>query len=114
MKLFRKERMSSLIREELAMLIARELEFKGMFVTLTDVVVDADLDHAKARLSVMPADRAGDALAIARAFERRFHGELVRKLAIRPIPYIRFEIDHGLEKAADIEKRLMGSDTSGE
>ena len=111
---YRRERMASLVREELAMLIARELEFKDMFVTLTSVDVNDDLDSARAMLSVIPADRAADALAIARKFERRFHGDLVRKLSIRPIPQIRFVIDHGLEKAADIEKRLMGSDTSGE
>ncbi len=108
---YRKERMASLLRDELARMVAEEIEFKGMFVTVTDVVVEGDLDEAQAKISVLPSDRAEDALKIVRPFEHRFHGFLVRKLNIRPIPRIRFVIDHGPEKAAEVEKKLMGEVT---
>ena len=114
MKLFRKERMESLLREELALMVARELEFKDMFVTVTNVVASPDLEEATVKISVLPGGRANDALAIIQSFARRFHGMLVRKLNIRPIPHIKFEIDHGLEKAAEVEKKLIESDTEGQ
>ncbi len=105
--------MASLLREELALLVAQEIEFKDMFVTVTDVLVNGDLEDAQAKVSVLPSERAHDALKILRPFEHRFHGFLVRKLNIRPIPRIRFVIDHGPEKAAEVEKKLMGEDTVG-
>ena len=104
--------MESLLREELALMVAQELEFKGMFVTVTRVEATGDLDEARVFLSVLPAERADDAVQIARAFERRFHGFLIKKLAIRPVPYFRFVADHGLERAATVEKKLLESDTS--
>lgn len=114
MKHFRKERMESLVREELARMVAQELEFKGMLVTVTSVEAHDDLDEAAVKISVLPSERAEDALKIARAFERRFHGFLIKKLSIRPVPHLRFVIDHGPEKAAEIEKKLIENSPTGD
>lgn len=110
----RKERMESLLCGEIARMLREELEFKDMLVTVTGVESDGDLDEAKVKISVLPSNRAEDALNIARPFARHFHGMLVRKLNLRPIPRLRFEIDHGPEKAAEVEKVFLESDTVAE
>ena len=53
MRFFRSERVGKLIREQLAEIIQREIEFRHVLVTVTDVLVDKKLDHAKVMVSVI-------------------------------------------------------------
>lgn len=104
---FRSERVSKLIREQLAIMIAREAEFPGALVTITDVEVTAKLDHAKIKVSVIPAARAEGAVKELDRHAGHFQHALLKKINIKPMPRIVFEIDHGYENAAKVEKDLM-------
>ncbi len=109
MRFFRSERVSSLIQDELGKLIIREIEFPvGSLVTIASVDVDKKMDRAKIGLSVIPETAAEAALRIitARAGELQF--ELLKKINIKPMPRLIFEIDRGLEHAANVEKALLG------
>ncbi len=103
---FRSERVGKLIREELSNIIVRELEFGGALVTITSVDVDAKLDHASVRVSVIPSEAAARALAILNSATGRLQHLLWKKINIKPMPQISFVVDHGLENAAAVEKTL--------
>jgi ribosome-binding factor A len=111
---FRKERMGEELRTNLARMIREELELKNMLATVTEVVVAGDLSEARVRVSVLPDEEGPEAIRILSKFAGRFQGMLVRQMNIKPIPRIAFELDLGPQRAALIEKKLMGGDTSGE
>ena len=120
----RQERVASLIQEELSKIILREIDFANCLVTITKVEIDEKLSQATINLSVLsPCEGCP-----ARSFEQCAEGApqnsqsvlkilgknrshlqylLMKKINIKPMPQIAFKIDHGLEKAAEVEKLLL-------
>ncbi|MBI4086163.1 MAG: ribosome-binding factor A [Candidatus Liptonbacteria bacterium] len=108
----RPERVGKLIREQLSGIIARELEFENILVTITEVEVDKKLETAKTRISVWPAEKSKDALNALNKARNFLQTALFKKLNIRPMPNIWFELDRGPEHAAGVEKALLEEDNS--
>ena len=109
MRFHRPERVSDLIIEELGKLLLKEMETPpGSLLTITDVEVVKDLSRAVVKVSVYPSDKAEEILKILVARQGHFQFLLGRKLNIRPMPRIVFKLDLGPEKAAAVEKSLMG------
>lgn len=108
MRFHRPDRVSDLIIEELNKLIVHEIEFEpGVLVTITDVEVVKDLQIARVKISVIPSEKSPRILEILQKFAGRLQHWLWKKINIRPMPRLEFEIDRGLERAADIEKKLL-------
>ena len=107
MKYFRSERVSDLMMEELNKIILREVEIPEALITITDIEVQKDLSQAIVKISVYPSSKYDEVLKILQRNQSHFQYLLVRKMNIRPIPKISFQIDHGPEKAAIIEKKLL-------
>src|SRR3989344_9462182 len=110
MQYFRYQRVSVLIKEELSKLIIREIETPGALVTVTDVDVTKKLDLAVIKFSVIPMEKSDDVLKILNKSRGELQHLLLKKINIKPMPHIVFEIDRGLEHAAKIEKILMEDD----
>ncbi len=104
---YRPLRVANLIRDELTKLILREVEFDGALVTVTDISIDKKLEAARVRVSVLPSPKAAAALKTLQAKTGELQHLLSRKLNIKPMPRIRFELDPGPEKAANVEKILL-------
>lgn len=103
----RHQRVESLIREKLNELILRELEFGGALVTVTEVEVQKDLDYAAIKVSVIPGEKSKKVLELLDQSKKRLRHLLLRKINIKPMPELRFAVDIGMEKAAEIEKALL-------
>ena len=111
------ERINSLIKEELGKIILKELEFPDTLVTLTEVNTSNDIDKAVVGVSVLcpygtsperrPPEKSAEVLRILNRNIRHLRYLLMKKINIKPMPQIVFEIDYGLEKAAEIEKLLL-------
>jgi ribosome-binding factor A len=110
----RPERMSHLLRKELGEMLLREFEFTGALITLTEVVVSADLEHAKAKISVMPHKNEKPVLSALQKMTGHFQHELNHKLNFKPMPRLMFALDEGPERAAAIEKDLLEIEKSGD
>jgi ribosome-binding factor A len=106
----RNERVSELIRKELGELILRELEFPGAIMTIIEVEVTKKIDYARIHCSVIPSSKEGEVLRILQSAKFSLQGDLLRKINIRPMPDLSFIIDHGTEKAAEIEKIMIDND----
>ncbi|HVT46361.1 MAG TPA: 30S ribosome-binding factor RbfA [Vicinamibacterales bacterium] len=105
----RPDRVGEEIRQELAVLLAREVHDPGVgFVTLTRVKVSPDLQLARAYYTTMGDERArretARALDRATPFLRRHLGDRVR---LRRVPELRFELDRGVEYQDRIERVLL-------
>lgn len=107
MRFFRSQRVSKLIREELAKLIAREIDFNGALATITEVEVDKKLEHAKVKVSVIPSDRTTTVIKELDKQAGHLQHLLLKKINIKPMPRIAFAIDRGYENAAKVEKNLI-------
>ena len=103
----RHQRVESLIKEELNKIILRELEFDGAIVTVTEVAVQKDLDYAEINVSVIPNEKSGGVLKLLNQNRRKLQHFLLKKINIKPMPEIRFQLDTGLARAAEIEKRFL-------
>lgn len=107
MKFFRSQRVESLIQEELAKILIREVEFpEGALVTVTGVDVDKKLERARVRLSVIPASQEKKALDSVTFRTGYLQHLLLKTLNIKPLPHLIFEIDHGNQNAAVVEKLI--------
>lgn len=107
MKTHRPLRVGSVIREELGKILIKELEFPGAIVSITEVEVGKKMDWATVRVSVLPSIQADAALAALERAIGRLQHLLNRKMSIRPMPRLRFELDRGPENSAIVEKMLM-------
>lgn len=104
---FRDQRAGQLIRDELSKIITRDVEINGALMTITEVDVDKKLETAKVRISVLPPSKTKEVFDLLNKAHFNLQNALFKKLNMRPTPRIQFEIDRGLENAAEVEKLLM-------
>lgn len=104
----RLQRVNQLIREEISLLIQRELKDPRLgFVTVTEVDVTKDLRSAKVYVSVLGSEAqlqaSLEALESARGFIRNW---LVPRLRMRAVPHFTFHADRSMAHAAQIQTVL--------
>ena len=104
----RLERVNQLLKEEISMLLQRELKDPRLgFVTVTEVDVTTDLKHAKVYVSVLGSEEqwasSFQALQSARGFVWNW---LRRHLDLRVTPEVAFRPDRSMEHAAHIQALL--------
>jgi ribosome-binding factor A len=109
---FRQARVGNLIQEELGKIIQREMEFPGALVTITSVEIDKKLDNAKVSMSVIPKNKSAKILEMLDRETPRLQHQLLKKINIKPMPRIKFEIDFGAENAASVEKIIVKENLS--
>lgn len=104
----RSDRVGDMLRAELADLVIRELadpRIRGATVSWVDV--SSDLRHADVGISILgdEADRleAVDVLRGARGFLR---SRLARKVRLKNVPDLRFQLDRGPERSQRISDLL--------
>jgi ribosome-binding factor A len=118
----RLDRVNQLIREEISLLLQRELKDPGLgFVTVTEVEVARDLRTARVYVSVLGTEEQWRssllALERARGFIRNW---LVPRLRLRAVPHLTFHPDRSMAHAAHIQRLLEelrareGGDAGGE
>ena len=101
------EQLNSLVQQEVAAIVSREVEFpSGMFVTISKVEVADDAESAKVWISVLPALHQHDALALLNSRIADIQSVLNKKLVMKFVPKLTFLIDESGEKAATITKVL--------
>lgn len=109
----RLERVNQLIREEVSLLLQRELKDPRLgFVTVTDVETSPDLRMAKVFVSVLGNEEQWAAslaaLGSARGFIRNW---LRQNLDLRVTPVLEFRADRSMEHAARIQELLKQINT---
>lgn len=106
----RTDRVSDLIRAELADIIRRDLsDPRVQLVTVSSVDASPDLRHARVLVSALGGDAEREAalaaLQRAASFVRR---QLGRRLKLRATPELDFALDHGAEYSQQISDLLEG------
>jgi ribosome-binding factor A len=107
MRFFRSQRVSKLIREEASKIFLRDFDFSNALVTITEIDVDKKLNNAKIMISVIPSSSSNYALGILNKNIGSIQNTLLKKINIKPMPRISFEIDNGPLNASIVEKKLL-------
>lgn len=104
----RTDRINEQLREEISLLVRDQVrDPRVSLATITAVKTSPELDHAKVYFTTMGGEEEREdtlvGLRSAAAFLRR---ELGKRLRMRRIPELHFELDRVLEEAARIEQLL--------
>jgi ribosome-binding factor A len=104
----RTDRLNEQLRQEVSLLVRDEVRDPRVgLVTITAVETSPELDHAKIYITALGDDEEKKAaLAGLRSAAAFLRGQLGRRLHIRRIPELHFEIDRVLEEAGRIEALL--------
>lgn len=104
----RLERVNQLIKEEISMLVQRQLKDPRLgFVTITEVDTSPDLKHAKVYVSVLGPEAQWAASFKALESARGFVWSWLRRhLDLRATPELLFRPDRSMEHAAHIQSLL--------
>ena len=109
----RREQVTNLVREELARIIARDIELPvGVFLTVTHVEASSDLHYGTAFISLL-GGRVADAFALLEKEIYPIQQRLNRVLKMRPVPRIRFALDRDEFRREQVERSLAKLKKSG-
>jgi ribosome-binding factor A len=108
----RTDRVAQLLRQELADVIDRELKDPRVgFVTVTEVRSSADLRSARVFVSVYGGEKEQatslQGLQAASGFLKR---ELGRRMRLRRVPDLTFELDRGLDRARRLDDLIEAAE----
>ena len=100
-------RVNALIKRELSQIFLKEVDFpRGVLVTIIKVESSADLKEVKVYISIMPDSKTGRISEILNKIIYGIQQSLNKRLRMRPIPRIRFEMEKKTKEAAKIEELL--------
>jgi ribosome-binding factor A len=104
------EKVADLLQGEIADLLQRRVRdpsLEGVMISVTHIDVTPDLAHARVHVSVMADDLEQRAVMDALGRSSSFlHRELVRRLHIRRVPRLHFELDDSIAEGARMASLL--------
>ncbi|MDP2279495.1 MAG: 30S ribosome-binding factor RbfA [Nitrospirota bacterium] len=103
----RSQRVSDLIREEIADIIMNKVKDPRLgFVTVTGAKITEDLKIATIYLSILKEEEKETTIEMLNSAKGFIRAELAKRLKMKFIPSLTFRIDESLEYGVRIEKLL--------
>jgi ribosome-binding factor A len=104
----RVDRINEQLRQEISFLIRDEVRDPRVgMATITDVATSPELDHARVYITALGSEEEKEAIVAGlRSAAPFIRGQLGRRLRMRRIPELHFELDRNLENAMRIERLL--------
>ena len=104
---YRIQKINELIKQEIAQILSREVEFKpGIFLTVTKVDTTRDLRYTRIFVSIFPEEEINYAMETLEKEIYKIQGIMNKKLHLKPLPRIEFKLDTTESKADELEKIL--------
>ncbi len=104
----RTDRINEQLRQEISLLIREEVRDPRVgLATITDVEASPELDHARVYVTALGEDEEKEAIVEGlRSAAPFIRGQLGKRLHMRRIPELHFQLDRKLENAMRIESLL--------
>jgi len=103
----RSSRVADLIRREVADILQNRLKDPRVgFVTVTDISLSDDLRNATVFLSILDKEAAAATLDILNASAGFVKAELGKRIRLRYMPALTFQIDEAVERGEKIDRLL--------
>ncbi|MFC1618239.1 30S ribosome-binding factor RbfA [Patescibacteria group bacterium] len=107
----RTEQVQDLIQQELGKILIREIEFPvGAFPNILRVSVSPDLRNATVWVGVVPPKMRGKVLKTIERNIGRIQSLLNKRLYMKFVPQLRFEIDSTIDKVDRVARLLEQAD----
>lgn len=106
------QKINELLRQEVSQLLLKEVDFDDILVTVISVDTSPNLSQAKIKITCLPTERGERALRIINKDIYQIQQQLNKKLNMRFVPKLIFEIDKLENSAQRIEKLLTKSKES--
>ena len=100
------EKVNKLLKQEVSKLLLKEVDFGNVFVTITNVDTSPNLQQSKIRISILPSEKSDEVWNIIKKNIFHVQKALNKKLYMRPVPKIIFEIDKAEARVQRIEEIL--------
>lgn len=97
MSSFRIQKVNSLLKREISQILLKEIDFENTFVSITEVESTGDCSQASVFISVTPEENEEKALSILNKNIYDIQKQIDKKLKMKPVPKIHFEIDQGMK-----------------
>jgi len=103
----RQLRLNELVKRELSAIIARQINFEGVLVSINGVDVTPDLKNAHVFVSVLGAAPAATVIDKLEAHRPALQAELSRHVVLKYTPHLIFHIDHSIERGTRVLEILQ-------
>ncbi len=100
-------RVNELIKRELSGIIAREMNFEDVLVSINYVDVAADLKNAHVFVSVFGTDAGAKVIGKLEASRAVLQGELGRRLTLKYTPHLLFHLDNSIARGSRVIEILQ-------
>ena len=97
----RQNKIRELLKTEISDILHRELKDPRLgFITVTDVEITGDLQHARVFVSIMGSDaERAENLAVLNRAERFVRQSLGRRITMKFVPEVEFKLDSSVDHA---------------
>jgi ribosome-binding factor A len=108
----RQLRLNEVVKRELSAIIARQINFEDVLVSINAVDVTPDLKNAHVFVSILGQATGASVLDKLEAYRAALQAELSRHVVLKYTPHLVFHLDDSIERGArvleilqDLEKR---------
>jgi len=103
----RQLRLNELVKRELSAIIARQINFDGVLVSINAVDVTPDLKNAHVFVSILGAVTGTSVIDKLEAHRPALQAELSRHVVLKYTPHLIFHIDDSIERGARVLEILQ-------
>jgi len=108
-------RLSSALRRAMQSAIAEGLSdprVEGCLISVLNAVMSPDRSTVRFHISVLPGERGMLAIAALRHASGRLKAGMIKKIEIRRLPRLEFELDDSLKKQASLDAAMLAASQS--
>ena len=103
----RQLRLNELVKRELSAIIARQINFEGVLVSINAVDVTPDLKSAHVFVSILGAATRTSVIDKLEAHRAALQAELSRHVVLKYTPHLIFHIDDSIERGTRVLEILQ-------
>jgi ribosome-binding factor A len=103
----RQLRVNELVKRELSAIIAREVTFEGVLVSVNAVDVTPDLKSAHVFVSILGSANRASVIDKLEAHRPALQAELSRHVVLKYTPHLVFHLDNSIERGARVLEILQ-------
>jgi ribosome-binding factor A len=109
----RQLRVNELVKRELSAIIAREINFEGVLVSINDVDVAADLKSAHVFVSTLGSAAGASVIETLEAHRPALQAELSRHVVLKYTPHLIFHLDDSIKRGARVLEIIQDLEKPG-
>jgi ribosome-binding factor A len=107
----RQLRVNEVVKRELSVIIAREINFEDALVSISHVKVTPDLKNAHVYVSVFRASAGPGVIEQLEAHRPAIQAELARRVVLKYTPHLAFHLDESIKRGARVIEILEELET---